>query len=123
MGPTFAELFTPKIITVLKEGYDFAALRADVTAGLTVSIVALPLSMAIAIASGVTPDRGLYTSIVGGFIVSLLGGSRFQIGGPAGAFIVLVAAAVEGPGVGGGVLAAPMGRLFLVGAGLLRLRT
>ncbi len=57
----------------------------------TVAIVALPLSMAIAIASGVTPDRGLYTAVVGGFIVSLLGGSRFQIGGPAGAFIVLVA--------------------------------
>src|SRR5450432_4003834 len=90
--PTFAELFTPKTITVLREGYGPRDLRADALAGLTVAIVALPLSMAIAVASGVSPERGLYTSIVGGFVVSALGGSRFQIGGPAGAFIVLVAA-------------------------------
>ncbi|TIW41706.1 MAG: sodium-independent anion transporter, partial [Mesorhizobium sp.] len=82
--PTFAELFTPKLVTVLREGYTLAHFRADAVAGLTVAIVALPLSMAIAIASGVTPERGLYTSIVGGFIISALGGSRFQIGGPAG---------------------------------------
>jgi MFS superfamily sulfate permease-like transporter len=93
--PTFAELYAPKLITVLREGYGVADFRADVTAGLTVAIVALPLSMAIAIACGVTPDRGLYTAVIGGFIVSLLGGSRFQIGGPAGAFIVLVAATVQ----------------------------
>ena len=93
--PTFAELFTPKLVTVLREGYGFADFRADADRGLTVAIVALPLSMAIAIASGVTPDRGLYTAVVGGFIVSLLGGSRFQIGGPAGAFIVLVALTVR----------------------------
>src|SRR3979409_389130 len=85
--PTFAELYVPKLITVLREGYGFADFRADVIAGLTVAIVALPLSMAIAIASGVTPDRGLYPAVIGGFIVSLLGGSRFQIGGPAGAFL------------------------------------
>src|SRR3984885_14330784 len=91
--PTFAELYVPKLVTVLREGYGFADLRADVTSGLTVAIVALPLSMAIA--SGVTPDRGLYTAVVGGFIVSLLGGSRFQIGGPAGAFIVLVSLTAE----------------------------
>ena len=85
------ELYSPKLVTVLREGYGLADFRADMISGLTVAIVALPLSMAIAIASGVTPDRGLYTAIVGGFMVSLLGGSRFQIGGPAGAFIVLVA--------------------------------
>ena len=85
-------LFTPKLVTVLREGYGLDSFRADIVSGLTVAIVALPLSMAIAIASGVTPDRGLYTAIVGGFFVSLLGGSRFQVGGPAGAFIVLVAA-------------------------------
>jgi SulP family sulfate permease len=89
---TFAELFTPKLITILREGYGWTQLRADAVAGLIVAIVALPLSMAIAIASGVTPDRGLYSAIVGGFIVSAVGGSHFQIGGPAGAFIVLVAA-------------------------------
>src|SRR6201998_2183098 len=87
--PTFVELYTPKLHTVLREHYGLGDFRADILAGLTVAIVALPLSMAIAIASGVSPERGLYTSIVGGFLVSALGGSRFQIGGPAGAFIVL----------------------------------
>ena len=80
-------------------------MRADTIAGLTVAIVALPLSMAIAIASGATPAQGLYTAIVGGFIVSPLGGSRFQIGGPAGAFIVLVAATVAQHGMDGLILA------------------
>ena len=103
--PSFVELFTPKLVTVLREGYGIVDLKADLLAGLTVAIVALPLSMAIAIASGVTPDRGLYTAIVGGFLVSALGGSRFQIGGPAGAFIVLVAATVEQHGIDGLILA------------------
>ena len=75
-GPRLAELFTPKLVTVLREGYGLGALRADAIAGLTVAIVALPLSMAIAIASGVGPERGLYTAIIGGFLVSALGGSR-----------------------------------------------
>lgn len=120
---SFVELFTPKLITVLREGYGAADFRADVIAGLTVAIVALPLSMAIAIASGVTPDRGLYTAIVGGFFVSLLGGSRFQVGGPAGAFIVLVALTVERHGVDGVILATMMAGVFLIAAGLLRLGT
>jgi len=121
--PTFAELFAPKLITVLREGYGFVDFRADGIAGLTVAIVALPLSMAIAIASGVTPDRGLYTAVIGGFIVSLLGGSRFQIGGPAGAFIVLVALTAERQGVDGVILATLMAGVFLIGAGFLRLGT
>jgi SulP family sulfate permease len=121
--PTFVELFTPKLLTVLREGYRAADFRADVVAGLTVAIVALPLSMAIAIASGVTPDRGLTTAIVGGFFVSLLGGSRFQVGGPAGAFIVLVALTVERHGVDGVILATLMAGVFLIVAGLLRLGT
>ncbi len=121
--PDFAELFTPKLVTVFREGYGLAGLRADAIAGLTVAIVALPLSMAIAIASGVGPERGLYTAIVGGFIVSLLGGSRFQIGGPAGAFIVLVAATVARHGVEGLLLATMMSGLFLVAVGYLRLGT
>ncbi|MEP7311736.1 MAG: SulP family inorganic anion transporter [Pseudomonadota bacterium] len=119
----FGEQFTPKLVTVLREGYTLGALRADAIAGLTVAIVALPLSMAIAIASGVTPDRGLYTAIVGGFLVSLLGGSRFQIGGPAGAFIVLVAGTVAVHGVDGLILATFMSGLILVVAGYLRLGT
>jgi SulP family sulfate permease len=121
--PTFAELFTPKLVTVLREGYGLAAFRADVIAGLTVAIVALPLSMAIAIASGVTPDRGLTTAVIGGFMVSLLGGSRFQIGGPAGAFIVLVALTAERHGVDGVILATLMAGVFLITAGYLRLGT
>jgi SulP family sulfate permease len=121
--PTFAELFTPKLVTVLREGYGLAQLRADAIAGLTVAIVALPLSMAIAIASGVTPDRGLYTAIAGGFVVSLLSGSRFQIGGPAGAFIVLVAATVERHGVQGLALATILCGFILLAVGFLRLGT
>jgi SulP family sulfate permease len=121
--PTFAELFSPKLITVLREGYGPADFRADTMAGLTVAIVALPLSMAIAIASGVTPDRGLYTAVIGGFIVSLLGGSRFQIGGPAGAFIVLVSLTAERHGIDGVILATLMAGVFLIAAGLLRLGT
>jgi SulP family sulfate permease len=121
--PTFAELYSPKLLTVLREGYGAADFRADLISGLTVAIVALPLSMAIAIASGVTPDRGLYTAVVGGFIVSLLGGSRFQIGGPAGAFIVLVAVTAERHGAEGVILATMMAGIILIAAGFLRLGT
>ena len=121
--PTFIELFTPKLVTVLREGYGARDFRADAISGLTVAIVALPLSMAIAIASGVTPDRGLTAAVVGGFIVSLLGGSRFQIGGPAGAFIVLVALTAERHGVDGVVLATLMAGGFLIAGGLLRFGT
>jgi len=122
-SPTFAELFTPKLITVLREGYPFSSFRADLLSGLTVAIVAIPLSMAIAIASETTPDRGLYTAVVGGFLVSALGGSRFQIGGPAGAFIILVAATVGRHGIDGLILATFIAGLFLTAAGFLRLGT
>jgi sulfate permease, SulP family len=122
-SPSFADLFTPKLITILRQGYGLEDLRADILAGLTVAIVALPLSMAIAIASGTTPDRGLYTAIVGGFLVSALGGSRFQIGGPAGAFIVLVAATVAKHGIDGLILATLIAGAILVAVGYLRLGT
>lgn len=118
-GP--AELFTPKLITVLREGYRLEDLRADVLAGLTVAIVALPLSMAIAIASGVSPERGLFTAAIGGFLISALGGSRFQIGGPAAAFTVLVASTVARHGVDGLFLATIMAGIFLFLMGALRL--
>src|SRR5215218_417168 len=121
--PTFRELFTPKLVTVLREGYDLRKFQADTLAGVTVAIVALPLSMAIAIASGVTPDRGLYTAIVAGFLISALGGSRFQVGGPAGAFIVLVASTVERHGVDGLMLATMLSGLVLLAVGFLRLGT
>ena len=122
-NPTFGELFTPKLITILREGYGLSNLRADAVAGLTVAIVALPLSMAIAIASGASPAQGLITSIIGGFLVSMLGGSRFQIGGPAGAFIVLVAAAVAQHGMSGLILATFLSGLILLAIGFLRLGT
>src|SRR5262245_29072695 len=121
--PTFAELFTPKLVTILRDGYGWADFRADALAGLTVAIVAVPLSMAIAIGSGLSPDKGLFTAIVGGFLVSALGGSRFQIGGPAGAFIVLIALIVERHGYDGLVLATMLGGLMMVAIGFLRLGT
>jgi len=116
-----AESFTPKLVTVWREGYGLADLRADVVAGLTVAIVALPLSMAIAIGSGAKPEQGLYTSIVAGFIISALGGSRFQIGGPAGAFIVLVATTIERFGYPGFLAATIMAGGLLLLIGYLRL--
>jgi sulfate permease, SulP family len=122
-SPSFVELYTPKLYTVLREQYGLKDLRADIFAGLTVAIVALPLSMAIAIACGVSPERGLYTSIFGGFLVSALGGSRFQIGGPAGAFIVLVSATVDRHGVDGLILATIMSGIMMMAIGFLRLGT
>jgi sulfate permease, SulP family len=121
--PSFIDLFTPKLITVFREGYGWRDLRADAIAGLTVAVVALPLSMAIAIASGVSPERGLYTAIAGGLIVSLMGGSRFQVGGPAGAFIGLVASVVERHGYDGLALATVIAGLILITVALLRLGT
>ena len=120
-APGFATLFTPKLITVLREGYGAAQLRADALAGLTVAIVALPLSMAIAIASGASPAQGLYTAIIGGFLVSALGGSRFQIGVPAGAFILLVSATVHRYGLDGLFTTVLMSGVFLVLVGVSRL--
>jgi sulfate permease, SulP family len=93
-------------------------LRRDLTAGLTVAIVALPLSMAIAIASHAAPQAGLFTAIMGGFLISAFGGSRFQIGGPAGAFIVLVASIIDTHGFDGLLLASLMAGLILMGVGL-----
>src|SRR5471032_2420209 len=120
-GAATAHLYRPKLATVLREGYHLRHLRADALAALTVAIVALPLSMAIAVASGVSPERGLYTAIVGGFLVSALGGSRFQIGGPAGAFIVLVAATVSKFGVEGLLLTVLLSGVLLTLIGLSRL--
>jgi sulfate permease, SulP family len=117
------EPLEPKLWSVLAEGYGLARLRRDAVAGLTVAIVALPLSMAIAIASGLPPERGLFTAIVGGFIISALGGSRFQIGGPAGAFIVLVAAILQRHGYDGLLLATAMAGTMMAVLGFLRLGT
>src|SRR5438876_6609206 len=83
-------LFIPKSIVCLREGYTREQLGRDLLAGVVVGIVALPLALAFAIASGVPPERGIYTAIVAGFLISALGGSRVQIGGPTGAFVVIV---------------------------------
>jgi SulP family sulfate permease len=120
-GTATAHLFRPKLLTTLGEGYGPAAFKKDALAALTVAIVALPLSMAIAVASGVSPERGLYTAIVGGFLVSALGGSRHQIGGPAGAFIVLVAATTARFGLDGLLLTVALSGVMLTLVGLTRL--
>ncbi|MEN9856244.1 MAG: hypothetical protein RL186_635 [Pseudomonadota bacterium] len=118
---TPARTFKPKLITSLKEGYGLDALRKDVMAGATVAVVALPLSMAIAIACGLPPETGLITASVGGLIVSATGGSRFQVGGPAGAFIVPVATTLAQHGLQGLILATLLSGVFLMLAGALRL--
>lgn len=119
-GATFWPLFKPKILTVLGEGYGFDHLRSDALAGLTVAVVALPLAMALAIASGATPDKGLVTAVVAGFLISALGGSRFQIGGPTGAFVVVVFNVIAQHGYDGLLLATLMAGAMLMVAGLLR---
>ena len=120
-GSATAHIYRPKIFTVLVEGYNLDCFRRDMLAALTVAIVALPLSMAIAVASGVSPERGLYAAVIGGFLVSALGGSRYQIGGPAGAFIVLVAATATKFGLEGLLLTVFLSGFMLTLIGLLRL--
>jgi sulfate permease, SulP family len=116
-------LFVPKLITVLRQGYGAGDLRDDLLAGLTVAIVALPLSMALAIASGATPDKGVVTAIVAGFLISLLGGSRFQIGGPTGAFVVVVFDVIARYGYDGLLTATLMAGIMVCAAGLAGLGT
>jgi SulP family sulfate permease len=116
-------LFVPKLYVVLREGYDVNKFTKDVIAGLTVAIVALPLAMALAIASGTTPDKGLITAIIAGFLISALSGSRFQIGGPTGAFVVVVYNVIDKFGYDGLLLATLMAGVLLIIAGLARLGT
>src|SRR5215469_3180502 len=114
------EVLRPKLLTTLR-GYTRAQLLADLGAGVIVGIVALPLAIAFAIASGVTPDRGLYTAIIAGFLISALGGSRVQIGGPTGAFVVIVYAIVQRYGVSGLTVATIMAGVILIVLGMLKL--
>jgi sulfate permease, SulP family len=120
MAPA-SHIFMPKLATALRQGYDAKTLRADAFAGLTVSVVALPLSLALAVASGVAPVRGLFTAAVAGAVVSLLGGSRYQIAGPTGAFVVVVASVVRQFGYQGLVAATAMAGILLILTGTLRL--
>src|SRR5262245_22456338 len=105
---------------VLREGYGLPQLRADLLAGAVVGIVALPLAMALAIAVGVAPQHGIYTAIVAGFLVALLGGSRTQVTGPTAAFIVILAPIGARFGLAGLLLCALMGGLILVALGAAR---
>ncbi len=116
-------MFVPKLYTVLRQGYGWKDLRADAVAGLTVAVVALPLAMALAIASGTTPEKGLHTAIVAGFLISALGGSRVQIGGPTAAFIPVVFLVIQKFGYGGLILCTLLAGLMLIAAGLMRLGT
>jgi SulP family sulfate permease len=113
-------VLAPKLFTTLKD-YTREQFTGDLIAGVIVGIVALPLAIAFAIASGLSPERGLYTAIVAGFLISLLGGSRVQIGGPTGAFVVIVSGIVQRHGVDGLVVATLMAGCILVAFGLLRL--
>ena len=121
--PPLWHLLLPKSVTTLRRGYSLQSLGQDAMAGLTVAVVALPLAMALAIASGTTPDKGLHTAIVAGFLISALGGSRVQIGGPTAAFIPVVFGVIERFGYGGLVLCTLLAGLILILAGLLRLGT
>lgn len=118
--PRGSAAFTPKLLSVLREGYGLEQLRADAFAGLTVAVVALPLAMALGVASGASPDKGLITAIVTGLFISLLGGSRVQIGGPTGAFVVVVFNVIATHGYDGLVLATLMAGIILMAAGYMR---
>ena len=109
--------FTPKLFTILKDGYGSQDFRADFMAGLTVAIVALPLAMALGIASGASPDKGLITAVIAGFLISFLGGSRTQIGGPTGAFVVVVFNVIAQHGYDGLVMATLLAGIILIIAG------
>ena len=114
------DLLVPKIVTTLKS-YNRSQFSSDLIAGVIVGIVALPLAIAFAIASGVTPDRGLYTAIIAGFLISALGGSRVQIGGPTGAFVVIVYGIIQHFGIDGLIVATVMAGVILVVLGVARL--
>jgi SulP family sulfate permease len=113
--------FTPKLFSLIRAGISKKQLSNDILAGVIVGIVALPLAIAFAIASGVSPEKGLLTAIVAGLVISILGGSRVQIGGPTGAFIVIVYAIVQEHGVGGLTIATFMAGFIIIGMGLAKL--
>ena len=115
--------YLPKIFIVLKEGYNKQKFLNDLIAGIIVGIVALPLSIALAIASGVSPEKGLYTAIIGGFAISFFGGSRVQIGGPTGAFVVIIYGIIQKYGYNGLLVATLMAGIMLILFGIFRFGT
>ncbi|HOO84509.1 MAG TPA: SulP family inorganic anion transporter [Prolixibacteraceae bacterium] len=116
-----AQIFKPKFFSLVKNGFTRKQLTSDVLAGVVVGVVALPLAIAFAVASGVSPEKGLITAVVAGFIISFLGGSRVQIGGPTGAFIVIVYGIVEQYGIDGLIISTILAGLILIAFGFLRL--
>lgn len=121
VAPTGLPRVAGALRACLAEGYNARDLRADLLSGLVVGIVALPLSMALAIASGVRPENGLYTAIIAGFVIALLGGSRYQVSGPTAAFVVILAPVAGKFGLAGLALATVLAGLLLIAMGLLRL--
>jgi SulP family sulfate permease len=119
----FFKEFTPKLIVSLRSGYSFAFFRKDLLAGFTIGIISLPLAMAFAIASGASPEKGLYTAIVAGFLISAFGGSRVQIGGPTGAFVVLVYDIIQRNGYEGLAFATLLAGFLLILFGLFKFGT
>ena len=115
-------MYKPKLISCLKH-YDKKTLSADIMAGIIVGIVALPLAIAFGIASGVTPEKGIITAIVAGFVISALGGSKVQIGGPTGAFIIIIYGIIQQYGIEGLTIATIMAGVFLILFGFLHLGT
>lgn len=116
------QMFYPKLLTTLK-GYSTEQLTRDLIAGIIVGIVALPLAIAFGIASGVTPEQGIITAIIAGFLISSLGGSRVQIGGPTGAFVIIIYEVVEKFGFEGLAVATIIAGLFMIGMGVVKLGT
>jgi SulP family sulfate permease len=120
---TLKSTLTPKLFIQLKAGYSWDFFKSDLFAGFTVAIIALPLAMALAIASGTTPDRGLFTAVIAGFIIALFGGSRYQVSGPTGAFVVVIYSIIDKYGYEGLVVATLMAGIFLMIAGISKLGT
>ncbi len=116
-------IFKPKLFSLLKLGITKKQISSDIMSGIVVGIVALPLAIAFAVASGVSPEKGIITAVVAGFIISFLGGSRVQIGGPTGAFIVIVYGIVQQYGLGGLLISTVLAGLIMIAFGLLRLGT
>lgn len=115
-----SQFFRPRLIDALR-GYDKARFTTDLTAGITVGVIALPLAIAFAIASGAKPEAGIFTAIIAGFIISALGGSRVQIGGPTGAFIVIVYGIIAQYGYANLLICTIMAGVMLVAMGLTRM--
>ena len=116
-------IFKPKLFSLLRNGVSRKQITSDVLAGIVVGIVALPLAIAFAVASGVSPEKGLVTAVVAGFLISFLGGSRVQIGGPTGAFIVIVYGIVQQYGVNGLIISTVLAGIILIVFGVLKLGT